>query len=187
MRLLMSGLAMGSIMLVGSIAPTHAQDATTPQIPVEFNGRITCGPPVSADRAGAEATLEVGGEGMTVTRNRNGAWRQTATVTDPRLEGSWYHTWESDSYRMPETEAGASVAAATWRVENDDGAWEGGHMELTLADGTAAPTLSVLVGEGAYEGLTVLMNVQVLDGGCAADIHGIIFQDAPTPVPYVPE
>jgi hypothetical protein len=109
-------------------------------------------------------------------------------VSDPRLAGSWYHTWENDSYVMPGSGVGPNVAAATWRIENDEGAWEGGHIEASFVDGTpiaSGPTL--LAGEGAYEGLSAVVQVTGFEGGCAADIRGIIFDDIPAGVPYDPE
>ena len=36
---------------------------------------------------------------MVLTRDREGAWQQTVTMSDPRLEGAIHHTYEADMYR----------------------------------------------------------------------------------------
>ena len=69
-----------------SAAPSQA---VAPQPPVEFTGTIACGPPV---RDRTEETLDVGEDGAVLVRNRDGAWQQTVTMSDPRLEGAIYHT-----------------------------------------------------------------------------------------------
>ena len=73
-----------------------------------------------------EETLDVGDDG-TVARpeDRSGAWQQTVTMSDPRLEGAIHHTYEADVYRAAGADAdGPTVAAYTWRITNDGGTWE---------------------------------------------------------------
>lgn len=161
---------------------TTAEGSPAPRPPAEFTGRVLCGPPL---RPEIESTLPVG-EGMAMTRIRDGAWRQMATVSDPRLVGSWYHTWESDRYLALDAESGPTVNVGTWRIENDDGAWQGGAIEAVLRDGTGLDGLTLLVGEGAYEGLTAIVEVKDVEGMCAADIRGIIVADPPAIEPYEP-
>jgi hypothetical protein len=172
-----------------SVAATAAKEAPPP--PVEFTGRIMCGPPVSSDRAGTEETLDVGDDGMTLTRYRGGAWRQTVTMSDPRLEGTVSHTYESDGYTEPAAEEGPSVWAATHRIENDEGAWESRAIGGNFSDGGPigaaefeAP--AVYVGEGAYDGMIAIMESSPLEGVCGADVRGVLFGDGPVPVPYNP-
>jgi hypothetical protein len=129
---------------------------------------------------------EVGDEGLVLTRSRGGTWRQTIDVTDPRLEGDIYQRWESDGYAVPEGKTGPTVAAMRWRIENDEGAWQGGQTELVLADGTQLRSLTTLTGEGAYEGLTALMSVVGFEEGCTADIRGVIVEGVPAHEPYGP-
>jgi hypothetical protein len=164
-----------------------AATEVVPPPPAEFSGQIVCGPPIPPDGGGSETTVDIGDEGLVLTRYRGGTWRQTIDVTDPRLEGDIYHRWESDAYAVPDGETGPTVAAATWRIENDEGAWDGGHMELFLSDGTRLPSLTWFTGDGAYEGLTALMEVVGLEDGCTADIRGVIVEGVPAPVPYNPE
>ena len=186
----------------GAVASaTEAQDpVATPEAPAEFTGRIICGPPVSPARGGDSETLDVGDEGMVLTRYRGGAWRQTVTMTDPRLEGTVYHTWESDTYAMQGAEEGTGIWAATHRIENEAGAWEGQSYGGNFSDGTAigeeggratADSLaaiedSVWIGEGAYAGLIAIIESTALEGTCGIDVRGIIFEGAPVPQPYIP-
>jgi hypothetical protein len=174
-------------LLVGAPVGASAQEVAAPQPPTEFTGRVTCGPPIGPTGMGSETKVDVGDEGLVLTRYRGGTWRQTINVSDPRLEGAIYHRWESDGYAVPEGEAGPTVAAATWRIENDEGAWEGGQTELVLADGTQLPSLTTLTGEGAFEGMTALMEIVGLEDGCTADIRGVIVEGVPAHEPYHPE
>jgi hypothetical protein len=180
--------AIAAALAASATVAVSAQEVAAPQPPAVFNGRVWCGPPVSPERAGAEETLEAGDEGWVLTRNRDGAWRQSASVNDPRLEGDWYHTWENDAYALPDAATGPAVAAATWRIENEEGAWQGGALEASLPDGTRIETATVLVGEGAYEGLIAILDGEpAADEPCAVDIKGIIFEGAPALEPFSPE
>ena len=183
-----------------SVATTTQVEPGVPQPPVEFTGRITCGPPVSRDRAGDSQMLDVGDEGIVLTRYRGGAWRQTVTMTDPRLEGTIYETWESDTYAMGGTEEGTGIWAATHRIENEAGAWTGRDYGGTFSDGTAVgadtgletddtfATIadSVWIGEGAYAGLIAIIESTPLEAECGVNVRGIIFEGAPVPEPYIP-
>ena len=170
----------------GGSAPGAATDVV-PQPPAEFSGQVVCGPPIGVGGNGSETTVDIGDEGLVLTRYRGGTWRQTIDVTDPRLEGDIYQRWESDGYAVPDGETGPTVAAMTWTIENDEGAWQGGQSELVLADGTRLQSLTTLTGEGAYEGMTALMGVVGLEGGCTAEIRGVIVEGVPAPEPYHPE
>jgi hypothetical protein len=167
-----------------SVAPSQA---VAPQPPAEFTGTIACGVPV---RSPTEETLDVGNDGTTLSRNREGAWQQTVAMSDPRLEGATYHTYEDDAYRAPGADAvGPAVTGYTWRITNDGGAWEARANTATFADGSQIgdpPT--VLVGSGGYEGLIAVFEVtEEREQGCVIDVRGVIFAGAPIPEPYVVE
>jgi hypothetical protein len=185
---MMIGSAVLALAAVASTLPAAtAQDSGSLQAPVEFTGQNRCGPPVTPDRGGRQTTsaTDDGGE---VTQERGGAWRQTAEMSDPRLEGAWYQTWESDAYVGPDDAPGPGVNVMTLRIQNEDGAWEGGAIGAGFADGTSLESPTVLNGEGAYEGYTAIMTMTPdPSGACAADFHGVIFADAPEMEPYVPE
>jgi hypothetical protein len=168
---------------------TPPGEVAVPQPPVEFTGRIMCGPPVSSDRAGNSETLDVGDEGLVLTRYRGGAWRQTVTMTDPRLEGTIYETWESDTYGTQGAGEGTGIWASAHRIENEAGAWEGRGYGGNFSDGTAigddGGNDTVWIGEGAYAGLIAIMESTPLEARCGFEVRGIIFEGAPVPEPYV--
>lgn len=184
---------LGSVLLITQpfdqqegTAPGAATDVV-PQPPAEFSGQVVCGPPIGPSGMGSETTVDIGDEGLVLTRYRGGTWRQTIDVTDPRLVGDIYQRWESDGYAVPDGETGPTVAGMTWRIENDEGAWEGGQTELILSDGTQLQSLATMTGEGAYEGLTALIDTVSVDGGCTANVQGVIVEGVPAPEPYHPE
>ena len=174
---------------VDSLVTTTMGEVVAPHPPVEFTGRIMCGPPVSADRGGDSETLEVGDEGLVLTRYRGGAWRQTVTMTDPRLEGTIYETWESDTYATQGAGEGTGIWASSHRIENEAGAWEGRGYGGNFSDGTAigddGGNDSVWIGEGAYAGLIAIMESTPLEARCGFEVRGIIFEGAPVPEPYI--
>ena len=175
-----------------SVAPS---EATAPQPPVEFTGTFACADPRPV-RAETQETLDVGDDGMVLVRNRNGAWGQTVTMSDPRLEGSIHNTYEADVYRAAGADAdGPTVTASTWRITNDGGSWETRVIAATFPDGSPigdssgfyAP-MRVFMGSGGYEGLIAILEVtEEREQGCVADVHGIIFEGAPVPEPYIAE
>lgn len=171
-----------------SVADTSPGAEAAVQPPVEFSGRIKCGPPVSPDRAGVSQSLKVGEDGS-LTRYRGGAWMQTVTMSDPRLEGALYETYESDTYASTGTEKGHEMFAATHRIENDAGTWESRRIGGAFADGTyigESDRLEVWIGAGAYDGLVAIMEGTPVESACAFDVRGVIFAGGPVPVPYVP-
>jgi len=160
--------------------------AVAPQEPVEFTGRISCGPPV---RNGSEETLDVGDGGIVVTQNRGGAWQQSVTMSDPRLEGTVHHTFEGDTYRANGTDKdGPELWAATRRIVNAQGAWVGVLSGGSYADGTpiggTGPT--AYIGEGGYAGMIAIMEETPIEGTCIVSVKGVIFAGAPVLVPYIP-
>jgi hypothetical protein len=167
-----------------------SQEAPAEQVPVEFTGTIICGPPVSADRAGTEQILDVGDEGMVLTRSRGGAWKQTLAMSDPRLDGTVFHTYETDEYALPGGDGGPSVGALTHRIQNDAGAWESRVIFGSYREGSPIASVdppSVLIGEGGYDGLVAVMEVTAeLENPCGVEVRGIIFAGAPIPEPFIP-
>jgi hypothetical protein len=178
-----TGSPLASPIASPSAAPS---EAVAPQPPVEFTGTIACGPPVRSDTI---ETLELD-DGMLVARNRDGAWQQIVTMSDQRLEGAIYHTWEADTYKADATaDEGPQVAGYTRRITNDGGIWESRGREGTFADGSSiGEPPDVFVGSGGYEGLIAIYEVtEEREQGCVVDVRGIIFEGAPIPEPYVVE
>jgi hypothetical protein len=169
-----------------SAGPSASAAAVAPQEPVEFTGRISCGPPV---RGASEATLDVGDGGTVVTQYRGGAWQQSVTMSDPRLEGTVHHTFETDTYRAKGADKdGPELWAATRSIVNAQGAWVGVVSGGSYADGTAiggeAPT--AYIGEGRYTGMIAIMEETPVEGSCIVSVRGVIFAGAPVLMPYVP-
>ena len=93
-------VALGAI--VGPGTGAAAQTATpSHQPPVAFTGNVLCGDQVRPD------TTEFG-DG--VAKHRGGAWHPTATMSDPRLEGDYYISFDDDQYTKP---LGTAVGAGT--------------------------------------------------------------------------
>ena len=165
-----------------SVAPSHT---VASQQPVEFTGRIACGPAV---RIPTEETLDVGDDGTVVVRYRQGAWNQTVSMSDSRLEGVIYQTWEADTYKADVTAAdGPQVTGYTWRITNDEGSWESRGRSATFADGTPiGEPAEVLIGAGGYKGLVAVFEVTAESNqGCVIEVRGVIFEGAPVPEPFV--
>jgi hypothetical protein len=119
-------------------------------------------------------------------------------MSDPRLQGDAYQTYETDTYHAQGSESGPGVIAATLSIVTEDGAWvTRGGLRGTLADGTDAG--AIFVGDGAYEGLIAIMTEPGAFGqvprpeeipaeyGPCEEVRGTIFDGAPVPEPYLPE
>jgi len=165
-----------SIAVVPSVATSPQGTAAEP--PVAFTGRIVCGDTM---RTGVDESTTDGGPVR--VRTRGWAWQPTATMSDPRLEGEYYISYDSDDYESPTV---TSVGTGTWRIENGEGAWQGSFTNIKYPDSTTIVS-TALVGEGAYEGLTAVWestNHRPVE--CAWAIRGLILEgDVPAaPEPY---
>jgi energy-converting hydrogenase Eha subunit A len=150
--------------------------------PGEFTA---CVPSNAASQEGTDETVVVQHpEGdMTVERRRGFTWAGNHTATDERFTGRHHYSWDGDSYTLASGDPGPTVASEGIRIENDQGAWEGGSTSVQLPDGTVAGGLMVLTGEGAYAGLQAVMFGT--DGSCFLDWRGVVIEVPAIPVPYV--
>ena len=90
------------------------------------------------------------------------------------LEGTWYQSDNFDSYTGPAAIAGLGVELETFRVENAEGAWQGSVVVISWPDGVESSSSEdglVMIGEGAYEGLTAVMR---WSGECPGNIRGYV-------------
>jgi hypothetical protein len=195
--LLMALLATGALVAGQSPAP---DEGAAPQPPVEFTGVWCLGPAVAPDRAGTMTSVAVGDEGIPLTRNRRGAWRNAVVMSDPRLQGDAYQTHETDTYSMP---VGATspygLIWSTHSIVNEDGAWVNADLGVRFGDGreSGGDQPMIFVGRGAYEGLIAIWTggtegVPRPEGisseyGTCDEVRGVIFDVAPVPEPYVPQ
>ena len=155
-----------------------------PQPPTEFSGHIECGPELSSG-TDERQTLGVGDEQVIRVTSRGWAWQPSVTtMSDPRLEGAYQLSFDSDTV-SPAGTSGPSVGSGTWRIENDEGAWQGSFPVIQFADHTTTVT-TPLVGEGAYDGLTAIWESRHDASACSWEVRGLIIAgelpDAPEPV-----
>jgi hypothetical protein len=154
--------------------------------PVEVTGEIVCGPGVRWATSSERTVVPLIDGEMTVTQRRGDAWRQTATMSDPRLTGTYYTSVDNDVYQVP-GESAIDVSTYTRRIETDDGAWQGSDTWVYLTDGSYTAISTVLVGEGAYEGLSVIWEELWEDSPapsyCTAQVRGFIIDGDPPAVP----
>ena len=152
-------------LLAGSAVSVGAQDADPP---TKFTARFV---PSSSVRSGTAETI--GGH----VEQRGSAWAPLIKdMSDPRLDGRLTYSSNVDWYTGADGQV--SLGTATYRIETDDGAWEGSTPFLDADD---SPTSTVvLTGEDAYEGLYAVMGTD-WDG-----IVGFIFTAPPPEVPTAP-
>jgi hypothetical protein len=172
---LIATIAIG--LLAASAVGVAAQDDEA-AAPVEFTAKLAFGPSVRSE------TTTVG-DG--VTMYSGGAWRAgvITEASDPRLQGTTYMAANSNDYSDAD---GPVVWNYAFRIVNDGGAWQQRPtLDLDFSDGSDDLTLGVMVGEGDYDGLTVVFQNVTSDG--TWDLHGYIIDGdlTPAPDPYVSE
>jgi hypothetical protein len=189
------------LLVVGAVIVAARDNATVPEIPAgppptlapatpaieakvaapeSITACVNAGPEVTH---GTDERIEVSlPDGtMVVERRRGYTWRQVlGDVSDPRLDGAWYQSWDGDAYTLPGGEPGPLISAVTLRAENDEGAWQGSSVSIELPDGTATSAPLVMTGEGAYQGLTAVLAGE----GC---FQGYIIEVPAPPLPNTAE
>jgi hypothetical protein len=169
-----------------TVAPTTVAALQNPQPPVEFTACVNPGPEVQ--RGTDENTVLQDGD-LTLTRTRGYTWQSTVRdVSDPRLDGTWYNSLDTDEYTSPGGNPVPAFGTWTHRIENDEGAWEGSLVAVNFAGDESEGPL-VLIGEGAYDGLTAVATIDFGEPSSPAPcpntrgyiIHGTV------PAPPVPQ
>ena len=155
-----SVLAFG--LLAGSAVGVMAQDEefADPMAPAFFAVEYVAGD----DFEFVEGTFEEVAPGL---EKQYGAVTRGLSVDaeDPRASGDWTRLENKDLLFLEEGPDGAQVAtvgARSIRVTNDAGSWEGtGHalanFPPTPDEASTVATLNILTGDGAYEGLTLIL------------------------------
>ena len=100
-------------------------------------------------------------------------------TSDPRFSGTWTWTGNRDQYSEP---VGFWLWNGSFRVENEDGAWQ--ERPTVWLDGRGErvaiqPVTSVFTGEGAYEGWSIVAEINSI---IAFEFDGVIFEGEP-PLP----
>jgi hypothetical protein len=104
------------------------------------------------------------------------------TMSDPRLSGAFHVTYNQDVHSGAAGDHQSfNVGAGTYRIENEDGAWEGPNIFLNEgSSGTATVSdTGLLVGSGAYEGLSAFL---VFEFSPSGTVVGAIFPGEMPPV-----
>ena len=156
------------VMAVAAVATmtgvvTGQSEAPAPGAPVAFTGTLEYGDCFDASQ---EQTRPG------VLSRRGGAYCVLGTpgFTDPRLDGDATIWWNDDEY-----EAGPRVEHGGFTIVNAEESWEQiPDINVVFPDGTATTRTSVLMGHGAYEGLTAIAEVSLADGVWSFD--GLIFE-----------
>ena len=182
----MTAIALG--LLAGSTIGVSAQEEEAEvSPPAEVSGHIDCGPEVRSGSSDPEVYPLAEGP-LIIERTHGYAWQPSATMSDPRLEGTYYISYDDDAYTYP----GATfdrLGTGTWRIENEEGAWQGSYTNAGLTDGTMTTATSVLIGEGAYAGLSVFWETSGDWNACTWDVRGLIIEgEVPAaPQPFIDE
>jgi hypothetical protein len=152
-----------------SVAVAAPDQEDSPQAPVEFSGQLQYGPQtVTGTETSVEGRTEVRG---TVFHT------PVLTMSDPRLDGTVTRTNNVDLYDDPPI----WTWQALWRIETEDGAWEGVETPLVFTDGSRSTTMVALDGEGAYDGLTAITEFD--HEGSGWNVRGVIIDGEMPPVP----
>lgn len=117
----------------------------------------------------ATSTEETVGD---VVQQRGESWGcQVWTVSDPRFSGTAKTIWNAD--RAPYQGGSGEINSALFRIENEDGAWEGILTELQLGSQFRG-SAGWFTGEGAYAGLAAYI---ITTDDDMNDIWGVIRPD----------
>jgi hypothetical protein len=139
------GLALVLAVALSSVAPTSVASAqsdgepVTAAAPVAFTGKLDCGPGV----AGKGFVLPV------------------LEMSDPRLSGEVNHFFAAEEIERPDGYAATdlpAVGTGTWRITNDDGAWQGSFHTVYL-DGEWVSTVYPLYGSEPMRGSLPCMSI----------------------------
>jgi hypothetical protein len=165
-------------LLAGSAVGVAAQEDDGTADPVFFSVRFI---PSDAVRM-AEVTTEDG-----VTKQLGNCWAPIVVdASDPRLDGDL--TFCADAHWFGALEGSPSVGFGTYRLVNEEGAWQGSETLAEWLDPESGETMgagggvTILAGEGAYEGLSAVLTF-LPDW---SDIRGFIFEGAPPAAPVPP-
>jgi hypothetical protein len=167
-----------------SPSPSESPEPTIIGVPVEFTGRIECGNQVGFGRTTNVSGSTEDGAAVVRTEGRGDAWQMVWEVSDPRLQGTYTHHSDWDSYAVDSATGGEpGITTVTVRIENDEGTWQGSRLDIGYADGQENwDPMMTLTGGGAYEGLRAVMHATALPtDGCVNDVRGYIFEHAPQP------
>jgi hypothetical protein len=106
-------------------------------------------------------------------------------ASDPRLAGDL--TVCGDLLRFGPSEGSPTVGSGSFRLVNDEGAWQGSDAWAEWTDPESGEVIElgggiiVVTGEGAYDGLYAVMTLSDW-----SNVRGFIFEGAPPAAPVPP-
>ena len=160
------------LLLAGSLSvAVAAQDEADPMAPAYFT--------YTTEMSGAFAEGEVTPIDSTTIEIRGSSWvDQPVEATDTRASGLLTYLDNADAFRSGDSHY--TTVASSVRLVNDGGSWSGTGAsvvaftsEMALSgDLPMSMGLTVLTGEGGYEGLTLIMST--LDTGGSEPSWGVI-------------
>ncbi len=162
------------VLLAGLTAAAVAQEADEHALVTHVTGTIIG---TSYDDSMANVTYAPG-DGHHV---EGAQYTETNVWGDPRLPADKRMILNFTTY--PDGDGQFMVTHTSIRLDGPDGAWAGTGVGLAYPDGTSEGQ-DVLVGEGAYEGLTAVLYCGT-DMGCSGSIFEGQMPDQPGPVPPV--
>jgi hypothetical protein len=152
--------------------------------PVEFTACVRYGDQANTGGTDETAPVVPGGD-MTVRRGRGYMEiLEVSDVSDPRLDGTWYHSADYDLYSAP----GPGIGVETERIENEGGVWQGSHVGIGFPDGTDVAGPFVMTGGNDYAGLTAIYTGNYDDEVPCPNVRGYIVEGSipPPPMPSAP-
>jgi hypothetical protein len=162
---LISAMAIG--LLAGSAVGVTAQDEGSAE-PVKFTAVFPGG-----GRVGDPTCEVIGG----MTQCTGSAWSfLVSEESDPRMAGQMTVSQNQNQWPLQPW-----LVTETYRIVNDDGAWQGSFHSMKDPVGWFGNATVVLVGEGANEGLYAWADVSDWDA-----ISGVIFSAPPPEAPTPP-
>ena len=155
-----------TVAMAGMTVGVVAQDGERAD-PSPFSGKVEC--------VDTEISYEdTRGEGGRNTSLLVG--RASSDFDEPRLTGGGRSILGEDQRSI----AGRWYTRHTWRIADDEGAWQGSFLDLPIGDGATVATIE-LVGEGSYDGLTAIGEVASSELSCGWEASGFILDTRDVP------
>lgn len=157
-----------------SAPATTKTPAATPVLPSDGEGAGHVVGKAAANLLRQYTTTKVGD----VTQLRDGVVVLTFAMNDPRVTGMATWDFDVDFYGH----LGSGALGPEWgpfRLESDNGSWEGPCSGATWLDGDPLAISCWLEGVGAYEGSTFYLALEKAVGASSADVDGIIYPGSP--------
>ena len=151
-----------------------SEDDVDPMTPAYFT--LTRGP--APESIGGLAPEDLDGDGFPELRGQLEVGIPVE-ASDPRVSGLWTIRVNADVVGV--ANGTVDIAVTSHYLQNDEGGWSGAGTTISAfgGEGDLATGLTVLTGEGAYEGLSLILSQTYKDGD--ESYWGIILPSAKVP------